>query len=87
MVPMTMLIQCCALCVSIRGLPLHLRVVAIPTLAIGKGKVAKGKVAKPAKNDMDVEDNVHNMKTNAMHATVHAIKHAKTTSGHACAQW
>ena len=49
MVPMTVLMQCFALCVSNRGLSLHLIVVATPTLAVGKGKVAKGKVTKPAK--------------------------------------
>ena len=87
MVPMTVSMQCFAFCVSSRGLSLHLRVVATPTLAMGKGKVAKGKVAKPAKKDMDVKDNVPNMKTKAMHATVHAMKKVKKTSGHACAQW
>ena len=66
---------------------MHLRVVATPTLAMGKGKVDKGKVAKPAKTDMAVKDNVHNMKTTAMHATVHAMQKVKKTSGHACAQW
>ena len=61
-------------------------VVAIPTLAMGKGKVAQGKVTKPANNDMDVKGNVHNMKTKAMHATAHAMNNVKN-SGHACAQW
>jgi hypothetical protein len=56
-----------------------LRVVATPTLAMGKGKIAKGKVAKPAKKDMHVKDNVHNMKTKAMHVTMHAMKNVKTT--------
>ena len=87
MVPMTVSMQCFALCVSIRGLSLHLRVVATPTLAMGMGKVAKGKVAKPAKKDMDVKDNVHNMKTKAMHATVHDMLNVKKPSGHACARW
>ena len=44
---------------------------------MGKGKVVKGKVAKPANNDMDVKDNVHNMKANATHATMHAMKKVK----------
>jgi hypothetical protein len=62
-------------------LPLHLRAVATPTLAMGKGKVAKGKVAKPAKKDMDAKDTVHNMKTKAMHATVHAMKKVRKPMG------
>ena len=67
---------------------MHLRVVATPTLAMGKGKVAKGNVAKPAKKGMDVKDNVHNMKTKAMHATVHDMRKVQDkTSGHDCAQW
>ena len=74
---MAVSIQGFALCVSIRGLSLHLRVVAIPTLAVGKGKVAKGKVAKPANKDMDVKGNVRKMNTKAMHATVHAMQHVK----------
>ena len=45
------------------------------------------KVAKSAKKDMYVKDNVHNMQSNAMHATVHAMKNVKKTSGQACAQW
>ena len=63
---------------------MHFRVVAIPTLAMGKGKVAKGKVAKPANNDMDVKCNVHKMKTKAVHATVHAMKKVKKTKQWAC---
>jgi hypothetical protein len=61
-------------------------VVAIPTLAMGKGNVAKGKVAKPAKTVMNVKGNVHKMKTKAMHATVHAMKKVNKTSGNDCAQ-
>ena len=86
MVPMTVSMQCVALCVSIRGLSLHLIVVATPTLAMGNGKDAKGKVATLAKKDMDVKDNVHNIETKAMHATMHAVKKVKKTSGHACAE-
>ena len=77
MVPMTVSLQRFAFCVSIRGLSLHLRVVATPTLAMGKGKVAKGKVAKPAKKDMDVKNTVHTMKTKATHATAHAMYNVK----------
>ena len=51
---------------------MHLRVVAIPTLAVGKGKVANGNVAKPAKKDMDVKGNVQNEdKFNACHKACH----------------
>ena len=57
---------------------MHLRVVASATLAMGQGKVAKGMVAKPAKNDMYRKDNVHNTQTNAMHATSHAMNDVKT---------
>ena len=64
-----------------------MRVVAIPNLAMGKGRVvAKGKVAKPAKRDMVAKGNVDKIKTKAWHATVHVIKKVKKTSGHACAQ-
>ena len=53
----------------------------------GQCKVAKGKVANPANQDMYVKDNVHNMQTKAMLATVHAMNKVKRTSGHAFAQW
>ena len=57
---------------------MDLRVVAIPNLAMGKGRVAaKGKVAKPAKTDMAVKGNVHKIKTKAMHDTVHAMQKVK----------
>ena len=84
---MTMSIQCFALRVSIRGLPLHLRAVASPTLAIGKSRVAKGKVAKSAKEDMVVKGKERKSKAKAAHATVHAVNNVmQKTSGHACAQ-
>jgi len=51
----------------------------VPILAMGKGEVAKGKDAKPAKKDMDVKDNVQKTKTKAMHATAHAMKKVKNT--------
>ena len=58
------------------------------TLAMGKGKVAQGKVTKPAKKGMDVKGNVHKTKTKAMHGTVHVMNIVKkNNSGHACAQW
>ena len=64
-----------------------MRVVGIPNLAMGKGRVvAKGKVAKPAKTSMAVKGNVDKSKTKAWHATVHVMKKVKTTRGHACAQ-
>ena len=45
------------------------------------------KVGKPCKNDMDVNGNVHELKTKSMHATVHVMKKAKTkTVGKKCAQ-
>ena len=81
---MTVSIQCFALCVSSRGLPLHLRVVASPTLAIGKSKVAKGKVAKSAKEDMAVKGKVHKSKAKAVHAKVHAMHKVMKNSWHAC---
>ena len=60
---------------------MHLRPVPFPTLALGKVKVAKGNVAKPANTDMYVKDNVHNCKTTAMHATVHAMKRVNQPVG------
>ena len=69
------------------GCQLHLLVLPTPTLAMGKGKVAKGKVTKPANKGMYVKGNAHNTKTKAMHGTAHAMKHVKKTSGHDCAQW
>ena len=44
-----------------------------PTLAIGKSKAAKGKVAKFAKEDMAVKGKVHKSKAKAARATVHAM--------------
>ncbi len=68
---------------------MHLMVLATPTIAMGKGKVAKGKVTKLAKNDMDVKGNVHKLKNKSMHATMHVMKKVKkkTTVGMICAQW
>ena len=57
------------------------------TTGMGKGKVAKGKVTKPAKKGMDVKGNVHKTNTKATHGTAHAMKNVKKTSGQACAQW
>ena len=65
---------------------MHLRAVASPTLAMGKGRVAKGKVAKSAKEDMGVKGNVHKSRAKAAHATAHATTKVNKTSGHACAQ-
>ena len=53
---------------------MHLRVVAIPTLAMGNGRVAKGKDAKPAKKDMYVKGKGHKLKTKSMHGTMHVRK-------------
>ena len=75
---MTVSIQCFALCVSSRGLPLHLRVVASPTLATGMSRVAKGKVAKSAKEDMVVKGKVHTSKAKGVRATVHAMSKVMT---------
>ena len=64
---------------------MDLRAVAIPNLAMGKGRVAaKGKVDKPAKTRMAVKGNVDKIKTKAMHATVRVIKKVKTTNQWAC---
>ena len=54
------------------------------TIAMGKGKVAKGKVTKPAKKGMDVKGNVHKTKTKAMHGAVHAMKKVKQHKQWAC---
>ena len=53
---------------------MHLMMLPTSTIAMGKGKVAKGMVTKPAKKGMDVDGNVHKTKTKAMHGTVHAMK-------------
>ena len=78
MVRMTVSMDCVALCGSNTGLSLHLMVVATPTLAVGKGQVAKGKTTNLAKKDMDAKGNVHQMQITAMHATVHVMKKVKT---------
>ena len=56
---------------------MHLKVLPTPTLAMGKGKVAKGNVTKLANKDMDVKGHVHNMKTKALHATAHVMNNVK----------
>ena len=43
-------------------------------IAMGKGRVAKGKVAKSAKEDMGVTGKVRTSKAKAVHTTVHAMK-------------
>ena len=52
-------------------------VLPISTIAMGKAKVAKGKVTKLANNGMDASWNVHKTKTKAMHGTVHDMKKVK----------
>ena len=53
---------------------MHLMMLPTSTIAMGKGKVAKGMVTKPAKKGMDVDGYVHKTKTKAMHGTVHDMK-------------
>ena len=62
-------------------------VLPTPTIAMDKGKVANGKVTKPANKGMDVKGKVHKTKTKAMPGTVHAMTNVKKNGGHACAQW
>ena len=61
-------------------------VIPTPTLALGNGNVAKGKVTKLANKDMYVKGKTHKLKTKSMHGTVHVMKKVKQTNGHACAQ-
>ena len=53
---------------------MHLRAVATPTLAMGKGQVAKGKVSKLANKGMDVKGKEHKLNTKSMHGTAHVMK-------------
>ena len=84
MVPMPVSMHCVALCGSNRGLSLHLMVLATPTLAMGKGKVAKGKVTKPAKKDMDVKGKEHKLATKSMNGSVHVMKKSQENKQWAC---
>ena len=87
MMPMPVSMHCAALCGINRAFPLHWKVLATTTLAMGNGKVAKGKVTKLAKKDMYVKGNEHKLKTKTIHVTVHVMNKVKKSSGHACVQW